>query len=534
MQNVDAAEVAVRPHGGTIVGEIVYGSIAGVIGKYVEFPFDTIKVRLQTQPLNSHNAISAPTFTGPMDVLRQTLRKEGFLGLYKGISAPLVGAMIENSGLFLCYSQIQLLVRATNAKTADNANAPLSLPQLAACGFLSGAIVSLVLTPIELIKCKLQVQGLNKHVSNAAAAAGRGAGAGAGLRPTYSGPLHIVRTTLRAEGVAGFYRGHVGTFLRESGGGAAWFGTYEYVCKEMVARSADPRVRAKDDLSPWQLMGAGAVAGMVRVLLPLFLRPSDSSPCAPRRAAPLAALCPADSPPRARAKLTVLTADVQFLAVSRGRHQVAAANNRTGLHREPTLHGDSSRNIFHTGNKRVLSRMWDNSVAFCADKWDYIHDKYGSAIQNIRVGYSGGSKDAPSYSQVCNGDTFHAEVVHFEVADAAQVSYDGILDFFFRMHDPTTVNRQGGDTGTQYRSVIFYHSDDQKDAAERALARVQPAFGGRKVVTTVEPFRKFWDAEEYHQDYLAKNPHGYECATHFERTWEKIASLHGGTPPSNM
>ncbi|KAJ3355574.1 Peptide-methionine (S)-S-oxide reductase [Entophlyctis luteolus] len=160
--------------------------------------------------------------------------------------------------------------------------------------------------------------------------------------------------------------------------------------------------------------------------------------------------------------------------------------------------------------------------------------KYGSAIQNIRVGYSGGSKDAPSYSQVCNGDTFHAEVVHFEVADAAQVSYDGILDFFFRMHDPTTVNRQGGDTGTQYRSVIFYHSDDQKDAAERALARVQPAFGGRKVVTTVEPFRKFWDAEEYHQDYLAKNPHGYECATHFERTWEKIASLHGGTPPSNM
>ncbi|KAJ3355575.1 hypothetical protein HDU83_003242 [Entophlyctis luteolus] len=263
MQNVDAAEVAVRPHGGTIVGEIVYGSIAGVIGKYVEFPFDTIKVRLQTQPLNSHNAISAPTFTGPMDVLRQTLRKEGFLGLYKGISAPLVGAMIENSGLFLCYSQIQLLVRATNAKTADNANAPLSLPQLAACGFLSGAIVSLVLTPIELIKCKLQVQGLNKHVSNAAAAAGRGAGAGAGLRPTYSGPLHIVRTTLRAEGVAGFYRGHVGTFLRESGGGAAWFGTYEYVCKEMVARSADPRVRAKDDLSPWQLMGAGAVAGMM-------------------------------------------------------------------------------------------------------------------------------------------------------------------------------------------------------------------------------------------------------------------------------
>ncbi|KAJ3059855.1 hypothetical protein HDU98_004117 [Podochytrium sp. JEL0797] len=100
------------------------------------------------------------------------------------------------------------------------------------------------------------------------------------------------------------------------------------------------------------------------------------------------------------------------------------------------------------------------------------------------------------------------------------------------MHDPTTVNRQGGDTGSQYRSAIFYHSDAQKSAAEKAIARVQPAFGSsHPIATTLEPFRKFWDAEEYHQDYLTKNPHGYECPTHFERTWEKIAAQFSGSVP---
>ncbi|KAI8614439.1 putative peptide methionine sulfoxide reductase [Chytriomyces sp. MP71] len=159
--------------------------------------------------------------------------------------------------------------------------------------------------------------------------------------------------------------------------------------------------------------------------------------------------------------------------------------------------------------------------------------KYGDAISNPRVGYAGGSKDAPTYREVCNGDTLHAEVVHFEF-DEARVTYEQLLDFFFRMHDPTTLNRQGGDQGTQYRSAVFYHSDAQKEAAEKAIARVQPAFGQHKISTTLEPFRKFWDGEDYHQDYLTKNPHGYECATHFERTWEKVATTFGGSPPANL
>ncbi|KAI8613568.1 putative mitochondrial ornithine carrier protein AmcA/Ort1 [Chytriomyces sp. MP71] len=227
----------------SVYADLIYGSIAGVVGKFVEFPFDTIKVRLQTQPLIADS--KAPTFKGPVDVFVKTLRAEGFLGLYKGISAPLVGAMIENSGLFLCYNQIQSFVRYTLQRPVSE---PLGLTELSICGFFSGALVSMVLTPVELIKCKLQVQGLNKHVG------------GDVVRPTYNGPFHIISHTLRTEGFAGFYRGHLGTFLRESGGGAAWFGTYEWVCKGMMERKG---VTSKDDLTPWHLMGAGALAGMM-------------------------------------------------------------------------------------------------------------------------------------------------------------------------------------------------------------------------------------------------------------------------------
>ncbi|KAI9340837.1 mitochondrial carrier domain-containing protein [Obelidium mucronatum] len=241
----------------TGLGDVIYGSVAGVMGKYVEYPFDTIKVRLQTQPLTSNHL--APTFKGPVDVFMKTLQVEGFFGLYKGISAPLVGAMIENSGLFLCYNQIQWAVRSVSNVGPD---APLSITQLSTCGFFSGAIVSMVLTPVELIKCKLQVQGLNKHVPTLSSASSSSSING-GLRPTYNGPLHIIKTTLKTEGLAGFYRGHLGTFLRESGGGAAWFGTYEYVCKAMIERNAHKGVKTKDDLTPVHLMGAGALAGMM-------------------------------------------------------------------------------------------------------------------------------------------------------------------------------------------------------------------------------------------------------------------------------
>ncbi|KAJ3105981.1 Peptide-methionine (S)-S-oxide reductase [Physocladia obscura] len=155
--------------------------------------------------------------------------------------------------------------------------------------------------------------------------------------------------------------------------------------------------------------------------------------------------------------------------------------------------------------------------------------KFGTAIVDgqVRVGYSGGTAEGASYRTVCNGTTGHAESVHFEF-NPERVSYAEILDFFFRMHDPTTANQQGGDRGTQYRSVIFCHDNEQRAAAITAVKKYQSAFGKSRISTKIENFDGFWDAEEYHQQYLDKNPSGYHCSTHFERTWQKIADEYGG------
>jgi len=125
------------------------------------------------------------------------------------------------------------------------------------------------------------------------------------------------------------------------------------------------------------------------------------------------------------------------------------------------------------------------------------------------VGYMGGKKSEPSYQQVCTGQTGHAEVLHLEY-DPKNVSYDDLLTFFWRMHDPTTPNRQGNDVGTQYRSVVFYHDEEQREQAEKKKKEID-AKGVFKnpIATTIEPAGQFWSAEDYHQDYLEKNPGGY-------------------------
>lgn len=95
------------------------------------------------------------------------------------------------------------------------------------------------------------------------------------------------------------------------------------------------------------------------------------------------------------------------------------------------------------------------------------------------------------------------------------------------MHDPTTLNRQGNDAGSQYRSAIFYHSEEQRIIAESVTAEVKPIF--KTVATTIEEAGQWFDAEDYHQDYLTKNPHGYECSTHFERSWDQIKKQYSST-----
>ena len=136
-------------------------------------------------------------------------------------------------------------------------------------------------------------------------------------------------------------------------------------------------------------------------------------------------------------------------------------------------------------------------------------------VLGTRVGYTGGTLSNPHYRDVTTGETGHAEAVEV-VFDPAKLSFEDLLGWFFRMHDPTTRNRQGHDVGTQYRSAIFYHDDEQRRTAERVKERVQASGKWRgPIVTEIVPATEFWEAEDYHQDYLEKNPGGYSC--HFLR-----------------
>lgn len=132
-------------------------------------------------------------------------------------------------------------------------------------------------------------------------------------------------------------------------------------------------------------------------------------------------------------------------------------------------------------------------------------------VIKTEVGYTGGVTENPTYSQIKKGTTFHAEAVRIEF-DSGKVTYEKILDMFFRLHDPTTENQQGNDIGTQYRSSIFYLSEDQKKVAEAKKTAVQASGKWKRpVVTEIVPAKPFYRAEEEHQDYLVKNPGGYTC-----------------------
>lgn len=125
-----------------------------------------------------------------------------------------------------------------------------------------------------------------------------------------------------------------------------------------------------------------------------------------------------------------------------------------------------------------------------------------AGVTDVAVGYSGGTTANPTYEDVCSDETGHAEVVEVTF-EPAKVSYQQLLDVFFQLHNPTLLNRQGPDVGTQYRSAIFFHSPEQQRAAEAAKQRHQPRFQ-RPIVTEIEPAKPFYRAEEYHQRYLEK------------------------------
>lgn len=133
-------------------------------------------------------------------------------------------------------------------------------------------------------------------------------------------------------------------------------------------------------------------------------------------------------------------------------------------------------------------------------------------VEDVASGYSGGHVRSPSYREVCTGATGHAEVVQVTF-DPAAISFQEILEVFFTVHDPTTLNRQGADVGTQYRSAIFFHSSEQKATAEQVIRELDAAqLWPARIVTEVTPFDAFYPAEEYHQEYFARNPGQGYCA----------------------
>jgi peptide-methionine (S)-S-oxide reductase len=132
-------------------------------------------------------------------------------------------------------------------------------------------------------------------------------------------------------------------------------------------------------------------------------------------------------------------------------------------------------------------------------------------IEKVVSGYSGGSTINPSYNEVCTGSTGHAEAVQLTF-DPNKISFRQVLQIFFAIHDPTTLNRQGADVGTQYRSAIFYHSEEQKAAAEQVIQELNAAHAWKSpIVTDVTPFQAFYPAEDYHQEYFNRNPSQSYC-----------------------
>ncbi|PWN38021.1 mitochondrial carrier [Meira miltonrushii] len=254
--------------------DIAFGSLAGMVSKVFEHPFDLVKVRLQTQPSDR-----PAMFKGAFDCFRQTYVKEGARGLFRGLSMPVFGATLENASLFFTYNFVQGQLRQYNGLSTpsssssleEDAEKPLSMGYLAIAAACAGSVTSVVLTPVELIKCKMQVQMVAREVdilnmsSNAFTA---------GL----DGPLTILKKVIRQDGIRGLWLGQTGTLLRETGGGVAWFLAFEYGCRTMIEakRKAAPNSDTpitKKDLGTMQLIGAGALAG---ISYNVVLFPADS------------------------------------------------------------------------------------------------------------------------------------------------------------------------------------------------------------------------------------------------------------------
>lgn len=169
---------------------------------------------------------------------------------------------------------------------------------------------------------------------------------------------------------------------------------------------------------------------------------------------------------------------------------------------------DNSTHIHSKNDKNLEIATLANGCFWCTEA---IFSRV-KGIKSVIPGYSGGSTSNPSYEQVCTGITGHAEAIQIEF-DSKIISFEKILDIFWHTHDPTTLNRQGNDVGTQYRSAIFYHDDNQKNIAEKLKKELEKEDVFKNpIVTEITPFSKFYPAENYHKEYFENNRNAPYCS----------------------
>ncbi|KAI5477570.1 mitochondrial carrier protein, amino-acid transporter arg-13 [Pseudohyphozyma bogoriensis] len=238
------------------IKDILYGSAAGIVSKLFEHPLDLVKVRLQSQPLDQ-----PLKFNGPVDCMIQTFKGEGLKGLWRGVSMPIGGAMAENATLFVVYNQTQALLRRLDPPASPSSPTPIS--HLAFAAAFAGTCTSFVLTPVELVKCKMQVQNIVNSPSPSSSST-----PSTSATPK-AGPVAITRQIIARDGIKGLWLGQTGTVIRETGGSAAWFTTFELLSAWFVARrqqrgetSKSGGPVTKGDLSALELMASGAAAGV--------------------------------------------------------------------------------------------------------------------------------------------------------------------------------------------------------------------------------------------------------------------------------
>jgi peptide-methionine (S)-S-oxide reductase len=176
--------------------------------------------------------------------------------------------------------------------------------------------------------------------------------------------------------------------------------------------------------------------------------------------------------------------------------------------------------------EKIMSSNTDTATFGAGCFWcvEAVYQQLEGVIK-VTSGFSGGPRDNPSYEQVCSGATGHAEVCQI-IYDPATISFKDLLEVFWTVHDPTTLNRQGADVGTQYRSVIFYHNEEQKQLAEHYKEELNKSGSfNSPIVTEISPYNKFFSAEKYHQDYYVNNKNQPYCSIVIEPKLEKFKKV---------